>query len=67
MKKTMDWGATYTYQKGDFKQTCDYCGCVFEFQVPGQKGHEYIGKLSFVRNRQSKATPRFLFDSLQRS
>lgn len=36
----MDWGATYTYQKDDYQQTCDYCGCVFRVEVPGQKGHE---------------------------
>jgi len=36
----MDWSAIYTYEKDNFEQTCDYCGCVFRVIVPGQKGHE---------------------------
>ena len=30
----------FGYSKGTFEQTCDYCGCVFRVDVPGQKGHE---------------------------
>lgn len=30
----------FGYEKDNFKQTCDCCGCVFKVEVPGQKGHE---------------------------
>ena len=30
----------FGYSKDSFNQTCDYCGCVFRVDVPGQKGHE---------------------------
>lgn len=31
---------TFPYEKSKETITCDYCGCVFEITVPGQKGHE---------------------------
>jgi len=31
---------TFGYEKDNFEKTCDYCGCVFQVIVPGQKGHE---------------------------
>ena len=32
--------ATFSYEKGNQEQTCDYCGCVFQVIALGQKGHE---------------------------
>jgi Zn finger protein HypA/HybF involved in hydrogenase expression len=31
---------TFSYEKSNYEQTCNYCGCVFQVVAPGQKGHE---------------------------
>lgn len=31
---------TFDYEKSNHEQTCDYCGCVFQVEAPGQIGHE---------------------------
>ncbi len=37
---TSPLGPTFGYEKDNFERECDYCGCVFKVEVPGQKGHE---------------------------